>query len=372
MRIGVPKEIKNHEYRVGLIPAVVDALVERGHEVVVEKGAGLGSGIQDQQYTEAGATLLPTADEVWRAAEMVVKVKEPLSAEYDRMQRGQVLFTYLHLAPLPELTDALLSREVCGIAYETITDRKGGLPLLTPMSEVAGRMAPLVGAYYLQRPLGGRGTLLCGVPGVPPGDVVIIGGGIVGLNSAKVALGMGARVTILETSGDRMRFLDDIFHGSVTTLASNAYNLAAACSRADIVIGAVLIPGRSAPKLLSRDMIRQMKTGSVAVDVAVDQGGCFETTHATTHSDPVYEVDGVVHYCVANMPGAVPRTSTFALNNATMRYTLELADKGVERAVREDAELANGVNTYKGRITCQPVAESQAREYTDLRQLISA
>ncbi len=371
MRIGVPKEIKNHEYRVGLIPAVVHALVERGHQVVVERGAGLGSGIADEAYATAGAALLGGADEVWSAAEMVVKVKEPLPAEYERMQPNQVLFTYLHLAPLPELTDALLRRQVIGIAYETITDRRGGLPLLTPMSEVAGRMAPLVGAYYLQRPLGGRGTLLCGVPGVPPGDVVIIGGGIVGLNSAKVALGMGARVTILETNGDRMRFLDDIFHGAVTTLASNAYNLAAALSRADIVIGAVLIPGRSAPKLVTREMIRQMKTGAVAVDVAVDQGGCFETTHATTHSDPVFEVDGVVHYCVANMPGAVPRTSTFALNNATMPYTLELADKGVNRAVRENLELANGVNTYRGQITCQPVAESQGRAYTALESLLA-
>jgi alanine dehydrogenase len=370
VKIGVPKEIKNHEYRVGLIPAVVHALVQRGHEVVVEQGAGLGSGIQDEAYAAAGAKLLPTADEVWRAAEMVVKVKEPLPAEYERMQPDQVLFTYLHLAPLPELTDALLRRQVIGIAYETITDRRGGLPLLTPMSEVAGRMAPLVGAYYLQRPLGGRGTLLSGVPGVPPGDVVIIGGGIVGLNSAKVALGMGARVTILETNGDRMRFLDDVFDGAVTTLASNAYNLAAALCRADIVIGAVLIPGRSAPKLVSREMIGTMKQGAVAVDVAVDQGGCFETTRATTHSDPVYTVDGVVHYCVANMPGAVPRTSTFALNNATMRYTLELADKGVERAVREDPDLANGVNTLGGQIVCGPVAESQGRPFAPLAQVL--
>ena len=372
MRIGVPKEIKDHEYRVGLIPAVVHALVDRGHQVVVERGAGLGSGIQDEAYVNAGASILESAEEVWRGAEMVVKVKEPLPVEYDRMQAGQLLFTYLHLAPLRELTDALLGRKVIGIAYETITDRRGGLPLLTPMSEVAGRMAPLVGAYYLQRPFGGRGTLLSGVPGVPPGDVVILGGGIVGLNSAKVALGMGARVTILETNGDRMRFLDDIFHGRLTTLASNAYNLAAAAARADIVIGAVLIPGRSAPKLLTREMLRQMKAGAVAVDVAVDQGGCFETTRATTHSDPVYEVEGVVHYCVANMPGAVPRTSTFALSNATMRYTLDLADKGVERAVLDDPELANGVNTYRGQITCQPVAESQNRPFTDLRDLLAA
>jgi alanine dehydrogenase len=370
VRIGVPREIKNHEYRVGLIPAVVHALVTHGHEVVVEQGAGLGSGIQDEEYRHAGAKLLPSAAEVWAAGEMVVKVKEPLPPEYDLMQPGQVLFTYLHLAPLPDLTDALLRRQVTGIAYETITDRKGGLPLLTPMSEVAGRMAPLVGAFYLQRPLGGRGTLMMGVPGVPPGDVVIIGGGIVGLNSAKVALGMGARVTVLETNADRMRFIDDIFHGHVTTLASNAYNLAAALERSDLLIGAVLIPGRSAPKLVSREMIGSMKPGAVAVDVAVDQGGCFATTRATTHADPVYEVDGVVHYCVANMPGAVPRTSTFALNNATMPYTLELANKGAERAVREDADLAKGVNTYRGRITCQPVAESQTRDYAPLQELM--
>ena len=370
MRIGVPKEIKNHEYRIGLIPAVVHALVSGGHEVFVEQGAGLGSGILDEEYTAAGATILSSAAEVWGSAEMVVKVKEPLASEYELMQAGQVLFTYLHLAPLPELTDALLRRRVTGIAYETITDRKGGLPLLTPMSEVAGRMAPLVGAFYLQRPLGGRGTLMMGVPGVPPGDVVILGGGIVGLNSAKVALGMGARVTVLETNADRMRFLDDIFQGRVTTLASNAYNLAAAIERADLLIGAVLIPGASAPKLVTRPMIGRMKPGAVAVDVAVDQGGCFETTRATTHSDPVYEVDGVVHYCVANMPGAVPRTSTFALNNATMRYTLELANKGAERAVREDAELLNGVNTYQGQITCQPVAESQQRPYSPLAQML--
>ena len=370
MKIGVPKEIKNHEYRVGLIPAVVHALTSNGHQVFVEQGGGLGSGIEDEEYTAAGATILPTAAEVWGSAEMVVKVKEPLASEYDLMQPGQVLFTYLHLAPLPELTDALLRRGVTGIAYETITDRKGGLPLLTPMSEVAGRMAPLVGAFYLQRPLGGRGTLMMGVPGVPPGDVVILGGGIVGLNSAKVALGMGARVTVLETNADRMRFLDDIFGGAVTTLASNAYNLAAAIERSDLLIGAVLIPGASAPKLVTREMLGRMKPGAVAVDVAVDQGGCFETTRPTTHSDPVYEVDGVVHYCVANMPGAVPRTSTFALNNATMRYTLQLANKGAERAVREDAELLNGVNTYKGEITCQPVAESQGRKYSALSSML--
>ncbi|HVS02100.1 MAG TPA: alanine dehydrogenase [Thermoanaerobaculia bacterium] len=370
MRIGVPREIKDHEYRVGIIPAGVHALIESGHEVFIERGAGLGSGIQDEEYQVAGATLLASPEEVWQHGEMIVKVKEPLPPEYALMRPGQVLFTYLHLAPLPELTTTLLERQVTGIAYETITDHRGNLPLLTPMSEVAGRMASLVGAYYLQRGLGGRGTLLGGVPGVPPGDVVILGGGIVGLNSAKVAHGMGARVTILETNADRMRYLDDLFHGAITTLASNQYNLLHALNRADLLIGAVLIPGRSAPKLVTREMLREMKPGAVAVDVAVDQGGCFETTRPTTHSDPVYEVEGVVHYCVANMPGAVPRTSTFALNNATLPFTLALANKGVEWAVTSDPELRNGVNTYKGEITCLPVAESQGRSFTPVESLL--
>jgi alanine dehydrogenase len=370
VKVGVPKEIKNHEYRVGLIPAVVHALAQRGHTVTVEQGAGMGSGIQDGEYRDAGAQIAATAEEVWTGAEMIVKVKEPLPPEYDLMQPGQLLFTYLHLAPLPELTDALLRRQVTGIAYETITDRKGALPLLTPMSEVAGRMAPLVGAFYQQRPFGGRGTLMMGVPGVPPGDVVILGGGIVGINAAKMALGLGANVTVLESNLDRMRFLDDIFHGSLITLASNHHNLLSALRRADLLIGAVLIPGRSAPKLVSRDMLSQMKEGAVAVDVAVDQGGCFETTHPTTHSDPVYTVDGIVHYCVANMPGAVPRTSTFALNNATMPYALALANKGVERAVKEDPGLRAGVNTYRGHITYQAVAESQERPYKPLDELL--
>ncbi len=370
MRIGIPKELKDHEYRVGMVPASVHALVGRGHEVLVEQGAGVGSGFEDDAYEEAGARLLAEADEVWSSSEMIIKVKEPVGPEYDRLQPGQLLFTYLHLAPLPELTQVLLDRKVAGVAYETITDRRGALPLLTPMSEVAGRMASLVGAFYLQRRYGGRGTLLSGVPGVPPGDVVIIGGGIVGLNSAKVALGMGARVVVLETNLDRMRFLDDTFLGQVTTLYSNRYNLLAALARADLLIGAVLIPGRSAPKLVTREMLGQMKSGSVAVDVAVDQGGCFETTRATTHSDPIYEVDGVIHYCVANMPGAVPRTSTLALNNVTLPYALDLADKGLRQAVLDDPGLLAGVNTYGGEITCQPVAESQDRAYTPLMDLL--
>jgi alanine dehydrogenase len=286
------------------------------------------------------------------------------------MRPGQTLFTYLHLAPLPELTDVLLEKQVTGVAYETIEDRSGRLPLLTPMSEVAGRMAVAVGASYLQKIHGGRGTLLAGVPGVPPGDVVVIGGGIVGLNSIKIALGLGARVAVLDTNLDRLRQIDDLFHGSVTTLASNQYNLRAAMRRADLLIGAVLIPGRAAPKLVTREMLKLMKEGSVIVDVAVDQGGCFETTHATTHSDPIYVVDGVVHYCVANMPGAVPRTSTFALNNATLPYAIALANKGVAQAVAEDAGLLPGVNTYKGHITNLPVAESQKRPYKAFKELL--
>jgi alanine dehydrogenase len=353
-----------------MTPASVHALVQAGHEVVVELGAGTGSGIVDQAYHDAGARFAPDAKTVYAGAEMIIKVKEPVQSEYDLLQKGQNLFTYLHLAPLPELTDVLLKKEITGIAYETITDTRGNLPLLTPMSEVAGRMATVVGASYLQRGHGGRGTLLAGVPGVPPGDVVIIGGGIVGLNAAKMALGLGARVTVLDTNGDRLRFLDDIFHGAVTTLASNHHNMMAALRRADLLIGAVLIPGRAAPKLVTREMLRQMKEGAVVVDVAVDQGGCFETTRPTTHSDPIYVEEGVVHYCVANMPGAVPRTSTFALNNATLPYALALANKGIRQAILEDEGLLAGVNTFRGHITCEPVAESLGRPYTPLSELL--
>ncbi len=370
MKIGIPKEIKDHEYRVAMIPAGVHSLIDNGHQVLVETLAGIGSGIADEQYEEAGATVVSDAQSVYGGSDMIIKVKEPVEPEYDLLKEGQTLFTYLHLAPLPVLTDVLCERKVAGVAYETITDNHGGLPLLSPMSEVAGRMAVLLGAFYLQGALGGRGTLLSGVPGVPPGDVVIIGGGIVGLNSAKIALGLGARVTILETSVERMRWLDNTFNGAVTTLASNHHNLMAALKRTDLLVGAVLIPGASAPQLVTREMLGLMKPGAVIVDVAVDQGGCFETTRATTHSDPVYEVDGIIHYCVANMPGAVPRTSTFALNNATMPYAMALADKGVDRAVREDKHLYQGVNTYDGHITCQPVAESQNKPYRPLDELL--
>src|SRR5829696_5087795 len=322
-----------------MVPAGVHALVSAGHEVVVQEGAGNGSGIPNEDYVNAGARLVPDAASVWSWADMVVKVKEPVGPEYDLLKRGQTLFTYLHLAPLPELTSVLLEREITGVAYETIEDRQGRLPLLTPMSEVAGRMAVVVGASYLQKIHGGRGTLLAGVPGVPPGDVVVLGGGIVGLNSIKMALGLGARVAVLDTNLDRLRQIDDLFHGVVTTLASNQYNLRAALRRCDLLIGAVLIPGYSAPKLVTREMLKLMKEGAVIVDVAVDQGGCFETTHATTHSNPTYVVEGVVHYCVANMPGAVPRTSTFALNNATLPYAISLANKGVQKALADDVHL---------------------------------
>jgi alanine dehydrogenase len=370
LKVGVPKEIKNHEYRVGMTPAAVHTVVGAGHTVLVERGAGEGSSIADAQYREAGAELLPDADAVWAAAELVVKVKEPIEAEYERLRAGQTLFTYLHLAPLPALTDALLAQCITGIAYETITDGRGGLPLLTPMSEVAGRMAVIKGAHFLDHAHGGRGTLISGVPGVPPGDVVIIGGGIVGLNAAKMAVGLGARVTVLETNLERLRFLDNTFAGAIQTLASNPHNLVSAIQRADVLIGAVLIPGASAPTLVTREMLKLMKPGSVIVDVAVDQGGCFETTRPTTHSEPTYVVDGIVHYCVANMPGAVPRTSTYALNNATLPYTLALVGKGVAQAVRDDAGLYAGVNTYAGHITCRPVAESQGREFRELGELL--
>lgn len=370
MRIGVPTEIKDHEYRVGLVPASVSVLVEAGHEVLVQAGAGDGSGFTDEEYTSVGAKLADSAERVYGDSEMIVKVKEPLLPECELMPEGQLLFTYLHLAPLRELTDALLDKKITGIAYETIEDKRGQLPLLTPMSEVAGRMASLVGAYYQQRAYGGRGTLMCGVPGVPPGDVVIIGGGIVGLNAAKVALGLGARVTILDLNLDRLRFFDDTFHGQITTVASNSHSLEMAAARADVLIGAVLIPGRSAPKLVTRDMLKVMKPGAVLVDVAVDQGGCAETTRATTHSDPVYVVDEVLHYCVANMPGAVPRTSTLALNNATLPYAIQLANQGFEAAVQRDPGFLLGVNTHAGFVTSEPVADSQDRELTPIESLL--
>ena len=371
MIIGLPKEIKDNEYRVGLTPAGVRALRDAGHEIRVETHAGAGSGFEDTLYERAGATLVQSADEVWANAEMIVKVKEPIAPEYPRMREGQLLFTYLHLAPVPELTQELLKRKVTGIAYETITDRRSTLPLLTPMSEVAGRMAIQVGAHYLEKMSGGGGILLGGVPGVPAGRVVIIGGGVVGTNAAKIAVGMGAHVTIIDNNLDRLRELDDIFLSKISTLASSAYMIHDAISQADLIVGAVLVPGAAAPKLVTRSMLKDVPNGAVIVDVAVDQGGCIETTHPTTHSNPTYYVEGVLHYCVANMPGAVPRTSTFALTNATLPYALKLANKGFLQAITTDPGLKEGVNTYAGHCTYEAVASAQGIAYTSLDQLVS-
>ena len=370
MKIGLPKEIKDNEYRVGLTPAGVQALKDAGHELFVQKSAGEGSGFSDEQYVNAGAAMLDTADDVWQTGDMIVKVKEPIAPEYPRMRENQLLFTYLHLAPELELTKQMMERKVTGVAYETITDKQGRLPLLTPMSEVAGRMSVQVGATYLEKMNGGRGILLGGVPGVPAANVVIIGGGIVGTEAAKMAVGLGAHVTIIDRNLDRLRQLDDIFLSKVQTLASSRYGIEEAISHADLVIGAVLVVGAAAPKLVTRDMLKVIPNGAVLVDVAVDQGGCFETTHATTHSNPTYYEEGVLHYCVANMPGAVPRTSTFALTNATLPYALDLANKGFERAIREDAGLAEGVNTFGGKLTYEAVATSQNLEYTPLDSMI--
>jgi len=370
--IGLPKEIKDNEYRVGLTPAGVRALTDAGHRVLVEKTAGEGSGFEDSLYTRAGANIIETADDVWAEAEMIVKVKEPIAPEYPRMRAGQLLFTYLHLAPDHELTRQLLQRKVTGVAYETITDRRGTLPLLTPMSEVAGRMAIQVGAHYLEKMSGGRGILLGGVPGVPAARVVIIGGGVVGTNAAKIAVGMGAHVTIIDNNLDRLRELDDIFLSKIATLASSAYMIHDAVSQADLIIGAVLVPGAAAPRLVTRGMLTDVTDGAVIVDVAVDQGGCVETTHPTTHSAPTYYVEGVLHYCVANMPGAVPRTSTFALTNATLPYALKLANAGFKTAVLSDPGLAAGVNTYEGKLTYEAVAVAQGLEYTPLSRLLDS
>ena len=370
MIVGLPKEIKDNEYRVGLTPAGVRALTDAGHKVVVERSAGEGSGFENDLYERAGATILDSPDDVWAEGEMIVKVKEPIAPEYPRMREGQLLFTYLHLAPDPQQTEALLKNKVTGIAYETITDRKGTLPLLTPMSEVAGRMAIQVGATYLEKMNGGRGILLGGVPGVPAAHVVIIGGGVVGTNAAKIAVGMGARVTIIDNNLDRLRELDDIFLSKVSTLASSAYMIHDAISQADLIVGAVLVPGAAAPKLVTRSMLKDVPNGAVIVDVAVDQGGCIETTHPTTHSDPTYYVEGVLHYCVANMPGAVPRTSTFALTNATLPYALKLANKGFMAAISSDPGLKEGVNTYAGHLTYEAVAVAQGLEYKSLDEML--
>jgi len=370
MIVGLPKEVKDNEYRVGLVPAGVKALTSGGHTVLVETKAGDGSGITDQEYVIAGAQIVNSASDVWASAEMIVKVKEPIASEYGYLREGLILFTYLHLAPARELTRALLDGGVIGVAYETITNDQGHLPLLTPMSEVAGRMSIQVGATYLEKINGGRGVLLGGVPGVAPGRVSIIGGGVVGINAAKIAVGFGASVTIIDRDLERLRYLDDIFGSRIRTLASNPYTIAESVSMSDLVVGAVLVPGAAAPKLVTRDMLRDMPRGSVIVDVAVDQGGCIETTKPTTHSQPTYYVENVLHYGVTNMPGAVPRTSTFALTNATLPFALRLAKYGAVDAFKRDPHLKNGVNTYKGKVTYEAVALDQGLEYAPIDKLI--
>ena len=365
MRIGVPKEIKVLENRVGLTPASVREFVAHGHTVIVEHLAGAGIGLLDDAYVAAGATIAPDAPAVFAQAEMIVKVKEPQPAECRLLRPGQILFTYLHLAPDPEQTKALIASDAVCIAYETVTSPRGGLPLLAPMSEVAGRMAVQAGAFLLEKPHGGKGILLGGVPGVAPGRVVILGGGVVGTHAAMIALGFGADVTVLDRSPDAMAALWRQFGAPLKTEFSTHDAIERHVTRADLVIGGVLIPGASAPKLVTAAMIRRMQPGSVVVDVAIDQGGCFETSHATTHADPTYVVDGVVHYCVANMPGGVPRTSTFALNNATLPYALALADKGWKQALAEDPHLRDGLNVAFGKVTCRPVAEALGYRYVD-------
>jgi len=362
MVIGVPKEIKTLENRVAITPAGVETLTHAGHTILVEKGAGCGSGISDEAFAEAGAEIIDNSAEVFQNAEMVMKVKEPLPPEYALFHEGQIVFTYFHLAPAPELTKAMLEAKIVGIAYETIQLEDGSLPLLVPMSEVAGRMSIQVGEYSLQKERGGRGVLLGGVPGVDPANVVILGGGVVGTNAAKMAVGTGAAVWIIDLDLERLRYLDDIFSGRVKTVISNRHNIKRLLADADLVIGGVLVAGARAPKLITRDMLSLMKDGAVIVDVAVDQGGCAETTHPTFHDNPTYVVDGVVHYCVANMPGAVARTSTFALTNATLPYALKIANLGYEAALKSDPALMKGLNTYFGNLVCRPVAEAQGVE----------
>ncbi|WP_341246066.1 alanine dehydrogenase [Nereida ignava] len=364
MKLGCPKEIKPQEFRVGMTPNAAAEAVLRGHSVVIEKGAGLGAGFADSDYETAGATMLDTAAEIFATANMIVKVKEPQAAERKMLREGQLLFTYLHLAPDPEQTKDLLASGATCIAYETVTDDRGGLPLLAPMSEVAGRLAPQVGAWTLQKANGGRGVLMGGVPGVGPAKVVVIGGGVVGTHAAKIAAGMGADVTVLDRSLPRLRYLDDVFGGSFKNGYASAGNTAELVQQADMVIGAVLIPGAAAPKLVSRAQLSEMKPGAALVDVAIDQGGCFETSKATTHQDPIYDVDGIMHYCVANMPGAVARTSTIALGNATMPFMLALADKGWKQACIDDPHLANGLNVHDGKLTYFAVGKALGIDVT--------
>jgi alanine dehydrogenase len=370
MIIGVPKEIKANENRVALLPVGVSTLKQSGHTVLVQTTAGLGSGFDDESYREAGAEIITSPKEIYGSADMIMKVKEPIAIEYDLVREGQIVFTYFHFAASKDLTEAMMKAKIVAVAYETVQKVDGSLPLLIPMSEVAGRMAPQEGAKYLERTMGGRGVLLGGVPGVEPADVVIIGGGIVGTNAAKIAAGLGARVTILDNNLYRLRYLDDVMPRNVVTMMSNPYNIRKALTKADIVIGAVLIPGAKAPKLVTKDMLKDMKQGAVVVDVSVDQGGCIETCHPTTHENPTYVVDGVVHYCVANMPGAVPFTSTIALTNATLPYGVELANKGYEQAIKTNNEVKLGVNMIDGKITYRGVAEAFGFEYTPVEDII--
>ncbi|SDH55251.1 alanine dehydrogenase [Actinokineospora alba] len=371
MKIAVPREIKNHEYRVALTPAGAHELTSRGHDVFVETGAGLGSAITDEEYLGAGAKILATADEVWAEGDLVLKVKEPIAVEYPRLRKGQTLFTYLHLAADEALTKALLDSGVTAIAYETVQTSTGALPLLAPMSEVAGRLAPQVGAFALMKPSGGRGVLPGGVPGVTPAKVVVIGGGVAGVNAATIALGMGAEVQVLDTNVDRLRQIDNQFGGRVRTVASNRYAVEQAAREADLVIGAVLVPGAKAPKLISNALVAEMQPGSVLVDIAIDQGGCFEDSRPTTHADPTYPVHNSIFYCVANMPGAVPRTSTYALTNVTLPYAVALADKGWKSALRDDAALALGLNTHDGLLTNAPVATAHSLPATSLDTVLA-
>lgn len=371
MLIGVPKEIKVHEYRVGMTPGSAREAVARGHQVLVETGAGRGIGCEDADYLEAGAKIAGSAKEIYGTAELIVKVKEPQHAECGMLRQGQMLFTYLHLAPDPQQTE-LLQRSGCSaLAYETVTDRDGGLPLLAPMSEVAGRMSIQMGAAYLQKPSGGRGILLCGVPGVAPGRVAILGAGIAGSHAARMAAGLGAQVTILDRSVPKLRKLDDIHRGRVRTVYATAESIEEAVTEADLVVGAVLIPGAATPKLVRRTHFAKMHRGAVIVDISIDQGGCFETSHPTTHQEPTFEVDGIIHYCVTNMPGAVPRTSTYALNNATLPFVLALADKGLKKACLEDPHLLAGLNVHAGKMTCEAVAKALGIEYTPAGRLLA-
>ncbi len=363
MKIGLIKEIKRHEYRVGLTPECVGEYVAHSHSVFVESGAGEGAGFEDEEYKKAGAKIVKNKEEIFEISDMIVKVKEPLKEEYDLFKKGQILYTYLHLAANRELTEALMKKGVKAVAYETITDNRGNLPCLAPMSEIAGRLSVQEGAKYLEKPFGGRGVLLGGVPGVKRGNVVIIGGGMVGLNACKMAVGLGANVTILDIDAARLAYLDDIFSSKITTLYSNRTNILNTIKEADLVIGAVLIPGAAAPKLIKREDLSLMKKASVIVDVAIDQGGCIETSKATYHDEPTYVVDDIVHYCVANMPGAVSLTSTLALTSNTLRYGLKIADLGLERALKEDKNLLNGLNIYDGKCTNEAVAKSLNIEY---------